>query len=99
MSGSTPVLTYLPPTLDREVRIRVEWGRSLKRHMEFAGVDPKGLVRGLKELGITVSRQAVCAWIAGDYSPRPSVQEGIGTVLGMPARSIFPLENLPAKAS
>lgn len=83
---------------DPEERLRLTWAQSLREFMTFRGVNPKQLRQRLKEdHGIEVTRQAVESWLAGKTAPRPYYQQAIGSVLDMPARTVFPLENLPVR--
>lgn len=89
------VVQILGEASTREELIRFRWHQALLRAMKFRDVDDKELRRRLAALNVEVTRQAVESWTAGKTCPRPHIQEAIGTALDMPAREIFPLENLP----
>lgn len=89
------VTQVIPTDAEPEIRLRLEWARSLRDHMAFRDVTVKELRHRLAGLGVAVTRQGVEAWLSGKTSPRPHHQQAIGAALDMPARSIFPLENLP----
>lgn len=93
------VTQVIPSDADPEIRLRLEWARSLRDHMAFRDVTVKELRRRLSLLKVDVSRQGIESWLAGKTAPRPHVQRAIGTALDMPARSIFPLENLPQRSA
>lgn len=93
------VTQVIPTEADPETRLRLEWAQSLRDHMAFRQVTVKELRRRLADLGAAVSRQGIESWLAGKTSPRPHHQQAIGAALDMPARSIFPLENLPKSHS
>lgn len=90
--------TAIGGATDPDERIRIEWGQNLADVMATQGVTIKSLRHKLaEEFDVEVSRQAVEAWLAGTYAPRPHMQGLIGAVLHTPARTIFPINN-PAKA-
>lgn len=95
------VITVIGEATEPDERIRIEWAQSLDECMDAAGLTVKGLVAELAKLEppITVTRQAVESWLAGKTAPRPYYQQAIGTVLNMPARRVFPLENLPRRVA
>ena len=94
------VIQVIGGATDPDERIRIEWGQSLEEHLDAQGVTLKQLRHRLnEEHGISVSRQAVEAWLAGQYSPRPSVQAAIGSILNVPARRIFDIQNAPRVAA
>src|SRR5256885_7741485 len=92
---NSPVTKVIPPGVDPEVRIRTEWSINLHDAMRDRGVDKYELLRRLARHDIYVTRQAIESWLAGKTSPRPHVQQAIGTALDIPARLIFRIENLP----
>lgn len=86
------------PGTDPEERLRLVWAQSLREHMEFRRLTVKQLrLRLAEEHDVDVTRQAIESWLAGKTAPRPYYQQAIGAVLDMPARTVFPLENLPAR--
>lgn len=85
--------------MDPEQRLRFDWSESLAEHMKAQEVTVKQLVAKLAELDIEVTRQAVELWLKGQTSPRPHHQAALGTVFNVPARRLFPIENLPRKAA
>jgi hypothetical protein len=85
--------------------LRRYWGDSINEHMKARLPEPmsrKELQRGLAAIGFEVSLQAISLWIRGEVSPRPETQAAIARVLGVPARSVFPLPTVnpsPDKAA
>jgi len=86
---------------DPERRLRREWASSLAECMAEwvdpdvltgGGMSVKRLVSELEALGVKVSQQAVYAWLAADYSPRPRHQGAVAKVLGVKVRHLFPIE-------
>lgn len=96
---TSPVSEVLGGAASAELRIRYEWAKELRDAMKFRGVTSSDLAERLKAIGVPISRQAIEQWLAAKSSPRPHVQQAIGTVLDMPARSIFKLENMQRAAS
>lgn len=94
-----PVTQVVGFAADPDVRIRFRWAENLRDAMRDRGVGKYELVERLEAFGIKVTRQAVESWLKGNTAPRPHVQQAIGTVLNMPARTIFLLENAPEQAS
>lgn len=81
-------------------RIRIEWGQNLAEQMALRELTPKGLAQKIRdEFDETVSRQAVDAWIAGEYAPRPYMQGVLGALFAIPPRVLFPLPAVPKKAA
>lgn len=93
------VISVIGEATEPDERFRLEWGLSLEEHMSAQDVSIKELVRRLAELDVTVTRQAVESWISGKTAPRPYHQAAIGTCLNVPARRLFPIENLPRKVA
>lgn len=82
--------------VDPERRIRLQWAESLADHLRTQQISRKELRRRLAGLGVEVTEQGIGAWLRGETAPRPHHQAALGTVLNVPARRLFPLENLPA---
>jgi hypothetical protein len=82
--------------MDPDERLRHEWAESLAEHMAEQDVTVKKLRALLVELGpqYEVSRQGIESWLKGATSPRPHMQAALGTVLNVPARRLFPIENV-----
>lgn len=79
---------------DPEQRLRDAWAESLASHMKVKGLTPKGLRHELAKLGYTVSRQAVEAWLAAKYAPRPHMQAAVAAVLQVPTHHLFPIDRV-----
>lgn len=81
-------------------RLRKEWARSLASEMEDwcdpatakRGMSVKQLKALLDTAGCNVSVQAIYAWLAGDYSPRPVHQAVLAGIFGMKVHHLFPIE-------
>jgi len=82
-------------------QLRRHWGQNLQLHLDEAIPEPitrKELQRRLAEIGYEVSLQAISLWLRGEAAPRAAMQAAIAKVLGVPARSLFPLPTVPEVA-
>lgn len=86
---------------DPDQLIREGWGENLQDHLNayvHRATKERGLTRKqfrqllIDEKKVDVSLQSIGMWLTGQTAPRPSMQIVIADVLGVPARSLFPLE-------
>lgn len=85
---------------DLDRRIRLEWSESVQDHLEVwtnpetgeRGMNRKELQKRLEAVNVRVTLQTISMWLTGQTAPRPSAQIGLGRVLNVPPRRLFPLE-------
>jgi DNA-binding XRE family transcriptional regulator len=87
-----PVTKIVGAAADPDVHIRLRWAENLRSAMKLRDVTKAELIQRLRAEGITVTRQAIETWLAGEYAPRPHIQQAIGKALNYEARAIFTLE-------
>lgn len=88
------------PPVDPEFELRKQWADSLRTEMgEWydvtsgqRGMTVKQLKAALAAEGLTVSPQAIYAWLDGQYSPRITHQRALAKVFGVKPRHLFPLD-------
>lgn len=82
--------------LSASERLRLDWGESLRQHMNARGISRKQLVDAMRELDepVEVSVQAVGQWLRGETSPRPHHQRAVANVLKAPVHRIFFIERV-----